>query len=272
MAAGAYKLSEAKFRMDMITDAMEALERYDPALELLRGAPKNMTPDEQRRLEAQKEALEGRRQMLIHINKAGDKSALRQDITAGLEVLQGGIQVLSGMLALGGITAFATGAFSLVSFAVGIISTGVDKKMRKGEWRSAIDDFLDMDSIYKSFVREQKKSLSEDQYRDRYGSDEDVKATLRREAEGVLGFPSDEKFYSHIMWLYARGLYQGCFLKEDGTVLSRQERDAEQGTRKRDRDMCMRTLEAYGLKIQIPEEDYDDPVPGINAIYKKMMA
>ena len=272
MGAGLYKLSEGGDLEEKSKEAGEALERYDPALELLKKAPKDMSPEEQRRLEEQKEALEGRRQMLLHITKAGEKSGQRQEITAGLQIAQGGLQVISGMLALGGVTAFATAALSLLSFTLGIISTGVDKKMKKGEWRSAIDDFLNMDFLYNKFRSEQTAAIGPRQFRERYGNAENTKAMLRREAEGLLGFPSDEKFYSHIMWLYARGLYQGCFLKDDGTVISRQDRDAEQGTRKKDRNLCMKTLKAYGLKIRIPEDEDETPVPSINSIYKKMMA
>jgi len=272
-AVGIHNLDAGGDQEARSREANEALKRKDPAMEMvLSKQGQDLSPEEQKQLEAQKEALEGRRQMLLHITNAGTKSAERQEITAGLQMLQGGIQVLSGILALGGVTAFASAGAALLSFVVGIIATGVDSKMRKGERKAVIDEFLGMDRLYSTFVTEQRRALSEAQFRARYGKEKDIRTMLRKEAEGVLGFQSDEKLYSQIMWFYAKGLYQGCFLKDDGTVLTNQERAAETGARKTDRDLCMKTLKSYGLKLRTPDTADEEPVPGISAIYKKMMA
>jgi hypothetical protein len=97
---------------------------------------------------------------------------------------------------------------------------------------------------------------------------------IRKEAEALLGYPSDKKMYSAIMWKYANTLFDMVF-KKDGRYITEQERASESLNNSRmanERKLYADMLKAYGFKIKYPAQDGAEPKPALNSIYKKLTA
>ena len=208
---------------------------------------------------------------MVNVMEASQAAGNRKAKTAGLQIAQGLLQTTAGALSFGGVTAFAGATLLLISFGVGIGSSIYNYFKKKHERIDVIDKFINMPKLYQDFTGgpgQRRTSLIK-----KYGSEKKIKEMIRKEVESRMGFPNDAKFHANIMQIYANGIYQGAFLKEDGTVLTGAERQHElthNHAKWEERELFLRTIRSLGIKVVVPVND-EDPVPSVAGLFKKMM-
>lgn len=248
---GGFKWADAGYRKALAEDISERGEQVFDQEE----NDAHMTP-------AQREALEKRRQLVRNVAAANKNRQKREEVTGVMQMVQGGLMVLSGIFTITGAGSIAGGVTSAVAFALGIANTITNWVMRQGEWTDVIDRCIDMDTLYREY-RRRGVTIGR--------KEKQIKAMLRKEAEGVLGFSSDKKFFNYIMRRYATGLYQGAFLADDGHLPTSQEKAAEPDHKKEERQVFLDLLKLYKLKVVIPANG-GEPAPNVDAIYKKLIS
>ncbi len=143
--------------------------------------------------------------------------------------------------------------------------------------KDVIDCYLNMNKLLSEFMNKNMKNKSkieQDRIRQKFGTQEEIRNMIRKEAEALLGYPSDKKMYSAIMWKYANTLFDMVF-KKDGRYITEQERASESLNNSRmanERKLYADMLKAYGFKIKYPAQDGAEPKPALNSIYKKLTA
>ncbi|MCR5370739.1 MAG: hypothetical protein K6E83_08540 [Clostridium sp.] len=223
----------------------------------------NMTQQELEELDAQK-------QMLINIAASGRAAASRKSTMGNVQMVTATLQMIAGGLTVGGVTAIAGAAVSLTALVIGLGATIKEYRMKKAEKKDVIDRYIGMDQLYRNFKTEKQNGLDPEGFVKKYGKEKDIKDMLRKHAEAELGFPSDDKMHAYIMWQYASALYQGAFLKNDGSPLTAQEESDPQEHRKR--KVYAELIRSYLLEVRYPPTQGDSPSPGREAIYKALMA
>ncbi len=257
------------------------LERAD--IEAYQSKMRRNPPNVANLSQAQREELEAQNEMLLNIAGALRDNAVRKEVGGVFKTASGVLQIVSGglMFASGGTASLISAAISLVAFCVGIGGTITDYLMKRKAKKEVIDRYIGMDKLYADFRASKNADQYPKEYIKKYGKEDDVKYMLRKTAEARLGFPSDNKMHSYIMWRYAQALYKGAFLDESGNVLTAdRESDPQSGERQK-RWIFTDLIKAAGFEVKYPDPaggppvnnpPVASPVPDANAIYKKLMA
>ncbi|MCR5487700.1 MAG: hypothetical protein K6F35_09265 [Lachnospiraceae bacterium] len=117
-----------------------------------------------------------------------------------------------------------------------IVNYFVDKKKKK----SAVDEFLQLDSMGERFFGAgwlQLKGKEKKEYRSR----------LREHMAAELGFTSSESLYRHILGNYAQFLYENLFFRKDREEVQSDKDLDETGL------ACYQIIKSLGLKISFPK-------------------
>ena len=227
-------------------------------------------------------AFEGKRQILKNVITANRAAQKRTQGSAAMQMVQGGLNTASGVLALGagatlGLGGIAALGLSGAALLVNIGNMIYQKKSKSREMKDVIDCYLNMNKLLSEFMNKNMKNKSkkeQDRIRQKFGTQEEIRDMIRKEAEALLGYPSDKKMYSAIMWKYANTLFDMVF-KKDGRYITEQERASESLNNRRmanERKLYADMLKAYGFKIKYPAQDGAEPKPALNSIYKKLTA
>lgn len=128
----------------------------------------------------------------------------------------------------------------------GLIAACLERRASEAD---VIDQYLGMDQLYQDFRAGSMKTPDEADDLRKYGEEETVRAMLRKEAVSSLGFPSDQEMYTYIVRQYAKKLYETAFLKDDGTMLTADDRRNEAGSRRAERALALKILKKYGVDI-----------------------
>ncbi len=238
--------------------------------------PRNpiLTAEQQEALDAQVDLLDG-------IAEESRVAAHRRKIASRVQIATGAMQVASGSLAFfsGGTLSFISAGISGLAFVVGLSGTIYSYVKKNKERISVIDRFIGLQDYYDKYVedRSQQEGITQDKFISNHGGEEKLKEPLRNFAMRSLGFISEEKLFSFIMWQYAKALYKGAFLKNDGTVLTAEEEsDTQHNTEREDRKLYVDLLKTYELDFAYPESRPGfKPVkqsPSVNEIYKKLLS
>lgn len=182
-----------------------------------------------------------------------------------VKAISGSLQILSGVLAMAGVTAPAAAIISGIATAVNLAVSVKEYFERKKNRQETIDSYIKMDKI-EALV---KRGLLE-----RYGPQAggnaaaaipgNLRDQIRSEVVACLGFSSEDTLYVHITRNYARFLIQNTFYK-DGQVTT--ESDEKTPNQEAYGDM----IRSFGLKPIYPKTSADDPKPDIDTLAKKMV-
>ena len=261
--------------MDRLAEEGSERQKHEEYLNRLNNPPANpgMTQE-------QLEALAEQTDFLVGIAEHGRDSAHRRQVAARFQVATGTMHIFAGgvMFATGGAAAFISAGISGLAFVVGIFGAVTNYVMRNKEKTTVIDRFIGMDDYFEHYLDDQiPEGMTREQYIKAHGGSEAVlKNVLRTFAIRSLGFYSEEKIFSFIMWQYAKALYQGAFLKQDKSVLTAdEESDTQHNDERKRRKLYTDLLKNYGFELVYPEPDANPPVvqsPDANAIYKKLLS
>jgi len=238
---------------------MMKLEYYQQQLDEFK--PEGLTKD-------QKRILKEKKAFLRDIAEKQRMSEHRQGVAGAYQAAGGTLTTISGALLAGGVTAFAAAGVAAAAFVVGIVGAVHDYRLKKAEKRVVIDKYLGIDKVFEAFKRNNSRRGQD--FNKTYGSDEDVKTTLRDASARNLGFPSTDKLFSFIMWRFATALYSAAFLK-NGQVVTQHDKDAMSSLERNERRMFTNLIKSMGMRVIYPQNPGDKPAPDANAIYKTLM-
>ena len=222
--------------------------------------------------EEQIRELNLKRPMLLDISAAQRKSQERSRGAARLQTASAALQIVSGglMLGSGGTLAVISAVVSATALVIGISGAVMNYYKKKAEKEDVVDNFLGMDELYERFKREHKRNGESDgEFEKRYGEKQKTVPVLRMMAMSSLGFYSVDKMHAYIMWEYAQALYNGAFLKSDGTNLTFREYMVLNGAALKLRKMYVDLIEKMNLVVKYPGPD-EEPSPSAKEIYKKL--
>lgn len=176
------------------------------------------------------------------------------NISAGVKAATGFLTFVGGGLAVTGILAPIGGLISIVGSVLGLgYSLSYARKRRNQARRDTVDELLRLDERLAK-IREKDRKRDNPKYNDI--TDDEMKVTLRQEALAEMGYATYKECFIDFCRQSAAMLYQHVFEEKKGTSEQRMYEDA---------------LKALGLKIKYPEKEGENPVPGVEMIYSKMM-
>ena len=211
------------------------------AEEKLKEIPKNRKTEDHEKLE----------RFLSH-----EKRVLKNnDISAGVKAATGFLTLAGGILTVTGILAPIGSVLSLVGTVANLgYNLFYARHRRNLARKQAVDDALKLDLALKK-IRTQDKKKKKPEY-DEF-SDDVLRTVIRQEELAELGYATYKEFFSDICKENALMFYKHVF-----------EQDKGQG----DQALFEDALKSLGLKIKYPIKPGEKPIPGVAAIYAKMMA
>ena len=187
--------------------------------------------------------------------KHEERVAKNNEISAGVKAATGFLTLAGGILTVTGILAPIGGILSIIGSAASLGYSLFYARHRRNLARmQAVDEALGLDKAV-ILVRKSDQKKKKPEYAQL--DDETLKKRIRQEALAELGYATYKECFIDFCKQNAVTLYQHVF---------EQERDTP------DQKMFEDALKSLGLKIKYPQKKGEKPIPGVAAIFAKMMA
>jgi hypothetical protein len=234
----------AKFAAEAVHFGRAVSSRHD-----LKRSSKTLDEKDQDHLTEDEKILQ---RFLKHENR----EVTRKEISAGVGMVTGAINIAAGALAMTGFLAPIAGVLGLVSLAVDIgFGKIMNAALRHSNRKKAVDDMLNTDALVEKVKNEHP---NKDEIKAKM-KDKDLKEKVRTEALAMLGFSSYHECYRHVCTQYATMLYDKVFVNPPAA--------------QKDKDMYLDAMKSLGMKMVLPGPGVqaDSYKPTVEAMIAKMM-
>nr|MCR4654785.1 hypothetical protein [Lachnospiraceae bacterium] len=201
--------------------------------------------------ELTKEKQKEREQLKILL-KHQDRVTVTQGKTATVKAIGGSLTMMGGTFAMTGLLAPIGGIMaavgSILHIGLGLIYARNKRNLTR---RQAVDDALNLDSVIYTLKQSNPalRNLSKKKQ-------EELKAEIRQEALGELGYATYKEAFSDLSKKNAVLLYHHVFEMPEGTE---------------EYNMYYETLKSLGLKIRKAGDGQKNNLPTLQMIYAKLM-
>lgn len=191
-------------------------------------------------------------------------------VGGAVEVVQGGLQVIGGVLAASGVGAIAGAVLAGIGTVVGLANSVREYIDRKHNREKTIDGYLKVEPMANLvYDRVQKK------FPGKTFSVDHIRKQVRNEMIATLGFASEDSFYNHVTEKYSTFLYNHAFFKDmTDTTPGAGKVPILQHEKSLQNNIYAKAIASFGLKLYYPKtagNKKDKPGPDIKTIAEKMV-
>ncbi|MDO4803520.1 MAG: hypothetical protein Q4A32_01710 [Lachnospiraceae bacterium] len=236
----------------------------------------NMALFENRKGKEERDALRKKHQILSGITLTNRNNLRQKQNRDGLEAVRG--MMHNGERAMGFAPLAAMGlggnlykGFAGMNYMMSMTPAAVEKNKKGADIQGITERYLGLDQLYRNFMTKNSDIRNRTAFLKRYGMEGNVRMMIRKERDMAFGKGSENRMNSFLMKKYATELWKGAYLKEDGSVITERERQAEPPEKKQRRKLYADMLRAMGFQIRYPNAEGE--IPGTSAvdIFKRLV-